>query len=997
MADPSNHSQPPLARLTFFPQQLRAVTASVGPILVLAGPGAGKTRCLTGRIGHLIAERAADPARICAITFTNKAAEEVRTRLLHELGELAEHLTLGTIHALCLDLLRAFGRRAGLPAGFGVADETHQKLILNRLGVHSRRHRALLTLFGRHRLHGYALTPQDELLFRRYQHELRAHYLIDFDEILDLAHKLLLDSEPIRSASQARWDHVLVDELQDLDTIQYGIIRLLAEGHRSLFAVGDDEQSIFSWRGADPRVIERLLRDFAIAEPILLDVNCRCSRTIFEAARKILPPCELFDKEIHAIRESPFPVRARELADEVEEVEWVLNDLREDLAHSGLPRGEYAVLYRRHEIGRHFEEALVAAGIPCQLGKGQALADDPVIGQVIAALRVLLHSGSELELECLAQAVLPEAVRTELRQLPGDDLLARVRTYAEQKAGPEAVRCWRFLYQVENLKGLGRLCGSVRDAVEAVLAEGLGSYENPVERCHEQLTDPHDLPAARELGEELVRTAAAGGRVLLTPADGLEIVVKVMLQRTLPGLGVAYLGADVVPGPTDLLLVLDTTGCESLFSDHPSRVLPLDGEGSLRITQLLKALQCVEARAYRPLLTDYVAFDTETTGTDIERCEVIELAAVKVRGGRIIEEFHALVRPKGPVPPGATAIHGYTTGDLAGQPTFAEVWPRYRAFVGDLVQVAHNAHRFDVPLLRRQAAHCGGDEGLVYFDTLTLARSLYPSGSLRLVDLAERFGVPTGRSHHALDDARCLAGIFEELQAERLRRARKTCLPNLLDCLALGAAIEAPAEPSRDDQALRQASPWDALARQSSLVDTYLEEAECLGGRCVPLPELIERMGGQRRWGRDRTEALPHERYPEAYARLFRLLAKVRGEGLHEGIRQFLDMVALSRSDGAGVDRQRVNLLTFHATKGLEFSRVYIVGVEDNQLPGYPALADGNEADIREARRLLYVAMTRAKDRLTLTYCRERKGQPTGGTQFLEELGLVARPQAVRG
>src|SRR5262249_15183239 len=158
--------------------------------------------------------------------------------------------------------------------------------------------RQLLTLFGRRRLQGYQLTPADEKLYRRYQEELRSHYLIDFDEILDLARKLLESSETILSTYQSRWDHVLIDEFQDLDMTQYAVVRLLAERHRSLFAVGDDEQSIFSWRGADPRVIERFLDDFAIAEPIVLDINCRCSRGIFEAARKILPPCELFEKQL---------------------------------------------------------------------------------------------------------------------------------------------------------------------------------------------------------------------------------------------------------------------------------------------------------------------------------------------------------------------------------------------------------------------------------------------------------------------------------------------------------------------------------------------------------------------------------------------------------------------------------------------------------------------------------------------------------------------------
>jgi DNA polymerase III epsilon subunit family exonuclease len=989
MADPAPEPRPTVLGLSFFPQQWRAVAAPVGPVLVLAGPGAGKTRCLTGRVGYLIAHREASPDRVCAITFTNKAAQEVQHRLRQGLGDQAEHLTLGTIHALCLDLLRRHGKRAGLPAGFGVADEAHQRLVLNRLGVHSRRHRQLLTLFGRRRLQGHALTEHDEALFWRYQRELRSHYLIDYDDILDLARKLLESSDAIRAEYESRWDHVLVDEFQDLDLTQYAIVRLLAGRHRSLFAVGDDEQSIFSWRGADPQVIARFLDDFGLVEPVVLDVNCRCSKAVFEAARKVLPPCELFEKRIEAVRASAFAVRARAAADEAEEVAWVVEDLRADLARSGLPRGEYAVLYRTHEAGQRFEEALIAAGVPCQLGKGQALADDPIIGQVIAALRVVHRPESDLEVECLARAVFSETLLDEVRREPGDGFLGRVRSYAERKAGPDCAACWRLLYQVENLRGLGRTSDGLQGVVHAVLAQGLGAYENPLESCHEALEDPEAIPAARELGEELLAAADRGARVLLTPAGGLEIPVKVMLRRVLPALSVGYLEDAASATAPDLVLVLGPAQTPPL----PARVIRLPDEGRCRITHVFKALQYVESRPYRKLLSEYVAFDTETTDRDPEGCDVVELAAVKVRGGQVLDTFHTLVRPGRPVSPGAAAVHGYTDEDLRGQPAFAEVWPRFREFVGDLVLVAHNGHRFDIPVLQRQA---GGLAGLASFDTLPLARSLFPTWGLRLADLAGRFGVETGRGHHALDDSRCLAGVFERLQEERLRRSRKTCLPDLLDAVALGLAIEGPG-PSAEDQALRKASPWASLRRHSSLVDAYLEESEARGGRCPPLEELLRRMGGRPAWGRDPQDAAPGGRYPEAYARLFRLVAKVRATSPDEGLREFLDMAALSRSDGSGVDPGRVSLLTFHATKGLEFSRVYVIGVEDHQLPGYYALAERREEEIREARRLLYVAMTRAKDRLTLTYCRQRNGRPTGGTMFLQEMGLIAPAEPVRG
>lgn len=275
-----------LVGLEFFPRQWESVTAPIGPVLVLAGPGAGKTRCLTGRILHLIHEKGSDPSRICAITFTNKAAQEIATRVRRQLGHVAEHLTLGTIHSLCLKILRPFAKQLDLPPGFGIADEEHQKLILGRLRVTKYRQKQVLNRFGQRRRQGYELTSQEEELFSRYLAELRANRLIDFDEILIFTRQILEQDAAVLVNTQNQWDHLLVDEFQDLDHTQYEIIKLLVARHRSIFGVGDDEQSIFSWRGADPRIIAHFMRDFGIHAPIMLDINCRCSKAIFETARE---------------------------------------------------------------------------------------------------------------------------------------------------------------------------------------------------------------------------------------------------------------------------------------------------------------------------------------------------------------------------------------------------------------------------------------------------------------------------------------------------------------------------------------------------------------------------------------------------------------------------------------------------------------------------------------------------------------------------------------
>ncbi len=545
-----------------------------------------------------------EPHRLCALTFTNKAAQEIAERLRHGLGDAVEHMTLGTIHALCLRILRMHGHGVGLPAGFGVADEEHQRLVLGRLGVHTRRHRSLLTLFGRRR-QNHSLAEADEKLFWNYNRELRSNHLIDFDEILSLTHKLLESSAAALAASRAKWDHLLIDEFQDLDKVQYAILRLLAGEHRCLFAVGDDEQSIFSWRGADPRVMKHFVEDFAVDAPILLDINRRCSTAIFETARRILPPAEpFFAKRIAALRESSHPVRAAGCADEKEEAAWVVADLQRDLQTSGLCRGEYAILYRTHQIGQLFEEALLRAGIPCQMAKGQSLSDDAVIAQLLASLRIVADPQADLHVEYLAGKVLPETLLLDVRREAGETLLDKLRAYAEQAAGADAARCWRFLYQVENLKGLRQFHGDLHDLIETVFAQGIGQLDSPLEKCQNILSDPESLPRARMLAEQLQLAAMRGNRVLLSPAGGLEIPIKVMIRRAIPHLIVEYLDPAQPIGANDVTLTLD----------------------HLRIVEIFKALQSIESRRYRKSFAAYVAFDTETTGLDIERCEVIELA-----------------------------------------------------------------------------------------------------------------------------------------------------------------------------------------------------------------------------------------------------------------------------------------------------------------------------------------------------------------------------------
>src|SRR5436309_4557449 len=456
------------------PQQRLAIDAPLGPVLVVAGPGAGKTFCLIARINHLIKNFGMAPERICAVTFTNRAAEEIAVRLKHTLGDRADGVTRGTIHALCLALLREHAEAAGLRKGFGVADEQYQKVILGRLHVPLEQRGSFLNRFSRHRVQklDYELTADDARLYREYAVWLAHRNMLDFDDLVTKAEELLRTRGDIADAIAARWDYLLVDEFQDVNAVQYDLLKRLAAPHGNFFAVGDDEQSIFTWTGADPYVLVRFGRDYEIDRPIVLDKNCRCSRQIFETARRVLAQNpQLFEKQLSAEQESPYEVGAFAFRDEEEETAWLIDDMLADRAASGLGWGDYAILYRRHKVGEYLEGRLVRAGIPCRLARGRSLVEDDVIKYVIAALRIVRDPGDPVALEAFARCVLSPHFLQEVlasppfplsasKASPPDpgDFLVAIRTLARRRPAqaPDTKKLWRLGFQVENRRVLSR-------------------------------------------------------------------------------------------------------------------------------------------------------------------------------------------------------------------------------------------------------------------------------------------------------------------------------------------------------------------------------------------------------------------------------------------------------------------------------------------------------------------------------------------------------------
>src|SRR5882762_278582 len=610
------------------PQQRLAIEAPLGPVLVVAGPGAGKTFCLISRIHHLIATVGIAPERICAVTFTNRAAEEIAHRLKHALRDRAEGITRGTIHALCLALLREHTEAAGLRKGFGVADEQYQKVILGRLHVPLEQRGSLLNRFGRHRVQAYELTVDDARLYREYSAWLAHRNMLDFDDLVTKAEELVRTRGDVADAIAARWDYLLVDEFQDVNAVQYDLLKRLAAPHGNFFAVGDDEQSIFTWTGADPYVLVRFGRDYGIERPIVLDKNCRCSRQIFDTARRVLAHNpQLFEKQLSAEQESPHEVTAFAFRDEAEEASWLLDDLRGDCAASGLGWGDYAILYRRHKIGEYLEGRLVREGIPCRLARGRSLVEDDVIKYVVAALRIVRDPSDPVALEAFARCVLSAHFLQEVEAAIGSsgDFLASVRALARRRPAhdPDTKKLWRLVFQVENLRALARSHRALAPLVDEILSQSVGPYRNALEERHDELTDPAAIPEAVRLAERFAAAIAAEQDVVIEPQGGLEIALRGMLAAA----GVRHVPSQA-PGP------------------HPLSPSPSGRGGTMTIQAadgcelgptltLFKALQLLHAKELDTPLERYVTFDLETTDKDVDVCEVVEVGAVRVVGGEI--------------------------------------------------------------------------------------------------------------------------------------------------------------------------------------------------------------------------------------------------------------------------------------------------------------------------------------------------------------------------
>ncbi|MGA7122978.1 MAG: UvrD-helicase domain-containing protein [Polyangiaceae bacterium] len=392
--------------------QATAVAHVRGPLLVFAGAGSGKTRVITYRVANLVACARVPPWRILAVTFTNKAAGEMRSRLQSLCGpDVARALWVGTFHAICAKLLRAHGAAVGVQPNFVIYDTNDQKAVVSRvlkdLDLDDRRYppRAVLSHIHKHKQEGRgpdeaaSASYVDDIalrIFRAYEERLRGANAVDFEDLILLVTRLF--GTPEGDRIRRRYDYVLVDEFQDTNATQYRFLRELARDHSNLCVVGDDDQSIYRWRGADVRNIRGFRRDYPGATIVKLEQNYRSTGRIVSAALAVIArSTEREPKELWTGNAEGEPIRVVAARDERDEAAFVVDAIGRARAEGTEPR-DIAVFYRVHAQSRVLEEAMRASNIPYQIVGGTRFYERAEIKDALAYLRIIVNPRSDVDL-----------------------------------------------------------------------------------------------------------------------------------------------------------------------------------------------------------------------------------------------------------------------------------------------------------------------------------------------------------------------------------------------------------------------------------------------------------------------------------------------------------------------------------------------------------------------------------------------------------------------
>ena len=1026
-------------------KQQQAASHTDGAMLVVAGPGTGKTNVITHRIAHLIRNHQVAPQQIFAVTFTNKAAQEMLERIKELLGTTQGlEVRIHTFHAFCVRLLRQHAEEIGLGINFAIfSQETQEEVLiecLRELGQNRLTYPPWLLrdIIGAYKVKledptanrdeillddGTVINDPTEVqdildLLKAYQTKLASHNALDFDDLISKSVEILEHVPTVRAKYHNDIRFILVDEYQDINAAQYALLKLLAcEPQPNVMVVADEDQSIYSWRGSDPKYIERFKEDFnpAVVE---LEEHYRCSERILRSAGAVIAKNTRQKESVlktHKGAGNTLFHYALNTSDE--EANVVITLIRKLVEGRHYSYGDIAVFYRTHQLADPLVDRLHQERIGFQrIGRTNSFQEDYAQG-ILSYLNFI-------------QWQLPRDIEKAVnfpQQLIDDLTLVRLKWLAQQKD----ITLIELLRQIDDYPAdagpltrwnVREFFKQIDDFSEGIEDEQIHTSANKLfdllslRRSPYQSEDIHEIenqseiPGLRAATDTLYSAIDRGDPIHLIASYGIDsycaahIIISTLKQYLNLSIHADILTSDSSPTP-----IMDDNGVNILIGDFgelPERegttillgaaasadanVLQLNKSqlGQSRSVTALKLCQRLLSNFEQPNRADMIVYDLETIDNNPKTAEIIEICANRLSAiGSDLESYHQLVKPTGRIPRSSTNIHGINNETVANEPSIETVLPQFLSFIQDRILIGHNITDFDNPVLERDLGkYLKRGLSNPHYDTLATAQRLYPRESCSLEALATKFNIEHETMHRALEDVQINRQVFDELIKEDLRRRELKSLPELLPLVGIG--ILAAQEDQRDIRMNEETEDGIKTYCQAAAryVQTHRPALDWLNADLQAtdqdsIQELIDTLT------RTRIEESPEDRDWEAKrARFMNGVLHFENISVEKRLTNFLDYQKLINSaDEVEVETDKITLMTLHAAKGTEFPVVIILGMEDGTFP--IRRPDQRLSELEEERRLFYVGMTRAQERLYLTSASRRRGDyDRGSSMFLREI-----------
>ncbi len=1016
-------------------RQREAVTHKNGPLLVIAGPGTGKTRVITHRIAYLIREHSIKAENILAITFTNKAAQEMQERVNNEIGEPhGSNIKVSTFHAFCVTVLRKHALRIGLSENFTIFDQELQDEILTEsvraLNLNTDDYPTWLLRNILSDAKCKSQNPIDAVdatdiydpetaenirsVLRNYQDRLAAYDALDFDDLLVKTVEVFEQVEDVQQDYHKAIVHILVDEFHDVNSVQYHLLQLLcAPPEHNLMVVADEDQSIYSWRGSNPAYIDAFKVDYNPRE-LALDDHYRCSEKILRAAEEVISRNTERQRQ-HTLRthkDAGRDIFHYTFDTPIAEAHNIINVIQNLVTKRNYSYRDIAIFYRTHRLADVLEEQLLKAHIQFQRIQPTNSFSEGNSKGILAYLRFIQWQLPQ----DLEQAInFPETCIDDLtwvrlkwlaqrEDIAFVELLKNIEAYPRE-VGPLTRRNVRhFWTQIERLsteiedERVDKIIPKLFDTLERSRTPYRPEELEVIEKQPEMpnlVTAQDVLYSALNLGEPIQITASHGideyaaahiiyqtletylnhtPQLQLLPPEGNRPKPNENGVHVLIG-NFEEIGESARDARTLLIGTADTVSPD---------VLRLEAGGVHSITAL-KLCQRLVNRFETPNMADMVVYDLETTGLNPKTAEIVEIAAHRLSPiGDEVDRYYRLVRPPGGhIPESARRVHGIDTETVKTSPGIEMVLPEFLGFIQDRILIGHNVAEYDNPILARDLSrYLKQDLSAPHYDTLATARRLFPRQRCSMSALAEKFDIEHGRLHSALEDVRVNREIFKELIKIDAHKREAKSLPELLPLVGLGILAKTEGIPH----------PEEALTE----VETFLNVAKRFVqthniGRLENLP-LDPTEAAQ---AREYIETLHHDpirEFPEdadwRQRRIQFMNAVLHFELISDehGLINFLDyQKLLTNIDELDDKSEQLTLMTLHAAKGTEFPVVIIIGMEEGSFPMWRQ--NITEAELEEERRLFYVGMTRAQTQLYLSSVVYRFGdRDRASSMFVREV-----------